>query len=72
MNVEQFTKAINIISGCHSVEVKINSPINGFVGDLGTKCFTIHITQCPPVVVRELIDAGYRLGMTANGLSVDK
>lgn len=71
MNVEQFTKAINIISEHHSVEVKMNSPINGFVGDLGTKYFTIHITQCPPAVVRKLVGEGYRLGMTANGLSVD-
>lgn len=72
MKIEQFTEAMGIISGCHSVEVKINTPINGFVGDLGTKCYSIHITQCPPVVVIELIVHGYRLGMTSDGLSVDK
>ncbi len=72
MNIEQFANAIDIISRCHSVEIKINAPINGFVGDLGTKCYTIHITQCPPAVVRELSAAGYRLGMTSDGLSVDK
>lgn len=72
MTLEQFNGAIQIISAKHSSIVKINTPKNGFVGDMGSGFFRLHITECVPAVVNDLIAAGFMLSMTADGLMVDK
>lgn len=72
MTLEQFNEAIQIISVKHSSTVKINTPKNGFVGDMGQKFFRLHIVECVPSVVSDLVRAGYMLNMTADGLMVDK
>lgn len=72
MTSEQFTNAIKIISKHHSSVVKINTPKNGFAGNLGETEFRLHITQCVPSVVNRLVEAGYMLSMTEDGLMVDK
>lgn len=72
MNIEQFNEAIKIISVQHSSVVKINTPKNNFVGDLGDKNFRLHISKCVPAVVNKLIGAGFYLCMTEDGLLVDK
>lgn len=72
MTSEHFTKAIEIISKHHSSVVKINTPKNGFAGNLGETEFRLHITQCVPSVVNRLAEAGYMLSMTEDGLLVDK
>ena len=72
MTSEHFTNAIKIISKRHSSVVKINTPKNGFAGHLGETEFRLHITQCVPSVVNRLVEAGYMLSMTEDGLMVDK
>lgn len=72
MNIEQFNEAIKIISVQHSSVVKINTPKNNFVGDLGDKNFRLHIIECVPAVVNKLIGAGFSLCMTKDGLLVTK
>lgn len=72
MNFDQFNTAILIISGNHSSIVKINTPKDRFVGNMGTSEFRLHITQCVPSVIDKLVKAGYMLSMTEDGLLVDK
>lgn len=73
MKANDFLKAIEILSSNHSTGIVVNQPRNGFVGDLGSKEFTIHITKCCVSVVNKLIEAGYSLSMTESvGLSVEK
>lgn len=73
MKANDFLKAVEICSSNHSTGIVINQPKNGFVGDLGTLNFTLHITKCCASVVNKLIEAGYSLSMTEGvGLSVDK
>lgn len=72
MTGEHFNKAVEIISSYHSSIVKINTPKNGFVGNLGDTEFRLHITQCVPAVVDKLVNAGYMLSMTGDGLLVDR
>ncbi len=72
MTLENFNDAILIISGHHSSVVKINTPKNDFVGDLGDKTFRLHISKCVPSVVNKLVNAGFMLSMTEDGLMVDK
>ena len=71
MTQGQFTKALEIISSHHSSQITINQPINGFVGNLGTTKWSIHINKCVPSVVNKLIAAGFMLSMTEYGLDVD-
>lgn len=71
MNAAFFQKAITIIACHHSGEVKINTPINDFVGDLGESNFRLHITKCVPSVVNKLIAEGFMLSMDKDGLCVD-
>ncbi len=71
MNAANFQKAITIIACHHSGEVKINTPINDFVGNLGTSDFRLHITKCVPAVVDELIAQGFMCNMDKDGLLVD-
>lgn len=72
MTLENFSQAIQIISGQHSSVVKINTPKNGFIGDLGDKDFRLHVSKCVPSVVDILVAAGFSLSMTDDGLLVDK
>lgn len=72
MTNEHFGQAIGIIAKYHSSVVKINAPKNDFVGNLGETEFRLHITQCVPAVINKLVDAGYMLCMTTDGLVVDR
>ena len=72
MKQKDFTRAIELVSMNHTTKLTINQPINNFVGNLGESDWTIHITQCVPAVVKNLIAEGYALSMTEHGLSVDK
>ncbi len=72
MTREQFNEAMKIIVHHHSTKVSINLPKNHFVGDVGQSEFRLHITECVPSVVNKLIDAGFMLNMTPEGLEVDK
>ncbi len=63
---------MKIIVHHHSTKVSINLPKNHFVGDVGQSEFRLHITECVPSVVNKLIDAGFMLNMTPEGLEVDK
>lgn len=72
MNYENFIQAIAILSAHHSSQIMINQPINHFVGDLGTKKWSIHIKACVPAVTKKLIQADFMLSMDEYGLNVDK
>lgn len=72
MTMEQFKEAIEIISVYHSSTVKINTPKDHFVGDMGKLNFRLHIVECVPAVINTLISAGFSLSMTADGLCVNK
>ena len=72
MTLENFNQAMLIISAHHSSTVKINTPKNHFVGDLGEKDFRLHVSKCVPAVVEKLILSGFSLSMTDDGLLVDK
>lgn len=72
MKLEHFTKAIELLTPYHSTELSINKPLDNFVGELGSKRWTIHITKCCPAVINDLIASGYSLGMDKNGLYVEK
>lgn len=71
MTQGQFLKALEIISSHHSSQITINQPVNDFVGDLGTKKWTIHINKCVPAVIKQLIADGFILSMGEHGISVD-
>lgn len=73
MKKNDFITALELLSENHSTELIINQPINNFVGELGSKEWTIHITNCVPAVINKLIDAGYSLRMEKGyGLCVCK
>ena len=72
MKKEDFMQALELLSSNHTTKITINQAVNHFVGDLGEKKWSIHITECCPAVVKKLTDAGYSLGMSEYGLSVDK
>lgn len=70
MKQGQFSKAIEIIASHHSSQISINLPKNDFVGDLGKTDWTIHINKCVPSVINKLIQEGFILSMTEQGLDV--
>lgn len=72
MRHEDFINALEICAKHHTTTVTINRPKSNFVGDLGSKEFTIHITHCVPAVVTELVKAGYMCNMEEGGLNVFK
>ncbi len=72
MEKQDFLKALEIISECHSTEMVINKPTDSFVGDLGTTKFTIGIKNCCAGVVNRLKKADYMLSMNEGLLTVDK
>lgn len=72
MTREQFNEAMNIIAHKHSTKCSINLPENHFVGNIGTSKFRLHITECVPAVINNLITAGFMLSMTKDGLDIDK
>lgn len=65
-------EAISLVSKFHTTELVINQPINHFVGDLGSKKWSLHIKKCVPAAVNALIAHDYSLSMTEYGLCVDK
>lgn len=72
MTLEQFQSAMRVISQHHSTMLKVNMPKNDFVGDLGTKDFSIHIVRCCAGLTKELHTAGFDIRMDANGMEVFK
>ena len=72
MTLEQFNEAIQIVSVYHSSTVKINTPKDNFVGDMGDKTFRLHVVICVPAVIYKLVAAGFQLSMTPDGLLVNK
>ena len=73
LNSKDFTTALEIISKDHSTELTINTPKNNFLGNMGQSEFRLHIKKCVPLVVNNLIQAGYLLKMgPPEGLEVDK
>lgn len=72
MTREQFNEAMDIIVGHHTTKVSINLPQNNFVGNMGATEFRLHITECVPSVISELVIAKFMVSMTPNGLLVDK
>lgn len=72
LNSKDFTTALEIISKHHSTELAINTPKDNFVGYMGQSEFRLHIKNCQPSVVNNLIKAGYILNMGPEGLEVDK
>ena len=72
LNSKDFTTALEIISKDHSTELAINTPKNNSVGNMGQSEFRLHIKNCQPSVVNNLIKAGYILNMGPEGLGVDK
>lgn len=67
---EQFIEVMGIIGRFHSTNVKINMPVNRFVGNLGTSQYSIHIAKCCAGLTKALFTAGYDIGMDDNGMSV--
>lgn len=72
MKKEDFMQAIELLSKYHTTKLTINQPYDCFVGDLGEKRWTIHITKCVPAATSALLQAGYSLGMDEYGLHVNK
>lgn len=71
MTHDKFITACAIISSYHTTTMTINKPITQSVGELGKTRFSIHLTKCCPAVIIRLMNAGYRLAMGENGLSVE-
>lgn len=72
LNSKDFTTALEIISKDHSTELAINTPKDNFLGYMGQSEFRLHIKNCQPSVINNLIKAGYILNMGPEGLEVDK
>lgn len=72
LNSKDFTTALEIISKDHSTELAINTPKNNFLGNMGQSEFRLHIKNCQPSVINNLIHAGYILNIGPEGLEVDK
>lgn len=71
LNFKNFTTALEIISKHHSTELAINTPINNFVGYMGSE-FRLHLKKCVPAVINDLIKEGFILSMGPEGLEVNK
>lgn len=69
---EQFEAAMRIISRHHSVMMKVNMPVNNFVGHLGQTEYSIHIVRGCAGLTKDLIEAGFDIQMDANGMNVFK
>lgn len=72
LTLKQFQEAIAIIGQYHSTEIKINTPKNNFVGELGRTQYSIHITKCCAGLTKDLHHAGYSLDMDENGMNIFK
>ena len=72
LNSKDFTTALGIISKHHSTELAINTPRNNFVGYMGKTRLSLHIKQCVPAVINNLVKEGFILSMGPEGLEVDK
>lgn len=69
---EQFEAAMRIISRHHSVMIKVNMPVNNFVGHLGQSEYSIHVVRGCAGLTKDLIEAGFDIQMDANGMNVFK
>ena len=72
LTLKQFQEAIAIIGQYHSTEIKINTPKNGFVGELGRTQYSIHITKCCAGLTRALHKASFDIDMDEYGMNVFK
>ena len=71
MKQGQFTKAIEIISEHHSSQISINLPKGDSCAFMMQGEYRLHINKCVPAVIKKLIEEGYMLDMTEQGLRVD-
>lgn len=69
---EQFDAAMRIIARHHTTMLKINMPVNNFVGNLGSNEFSIHISRCCAGLTQDLHDQGFDIEMDNHGMSVFK
>ena len=72
LSLNQFQEAIAIIGQYHSTEIKINTPRNGFVGELGRTQYRIHITKCSAGLPKALHNGGFDINMDEDGMHVFK
>ena len=72
LTLKQFQEAIAIIGQYHSTEIKINTPKNNFVGELGRTQYRIHITKCCAGLTKALHKAGFYIDMGEDGMNVFK
>ena len=72
LTLKQFQEAIAIIGQYRSTEIKINTPKNGFVGDLGRTLYSIHITKCCAGLTKALHKASFDIDMDEYGMNVFK
>lgn len=72
LNSKDFITAMEIISKYHSTELAINTPINNLVGYMRQSEFRLHLKECVPGVINNLIKEGFILSMGPEGLEVGK
>lgn len=72
LTLKQFQEAIAIIGQYHSTEIKINTPKNNFVGDLGRTQYRIHITKCCAGLTKALHKASFDIDIDEDGMNVFK
>lgn len=69
---DQFNEAMGIIARYHTTLLKINMPVDGFVGNIGINEYRIHISRCCAGLTKDLHDAGFELDMDNHGMEVFK
>jgi len=71
MKTNELLKAIEILSLHHSNEVIINKVSNnGSIGNLCSGEPSLHVVNCVPAAINELLKAGFTLSMDHGFLSV--
>ena len=71
MKLNNFLKAIEIISENLSTQLYINKPYDNFGGNLGNTEYSIRIKDCCAKVINNLIEAGFSLSMKDGLTSVN-
>lgn len=70
MKSEQFQKALEIITKHHSTQISINLPKGDSCCFMAEGEIRLHINKCVPSVISNLIEAGFSMEMTEQGLYV--
>lgn len=68
MSNEDFVKAVLLIATSNSCKAQFLTPVTNNYGNV----YAILIQESNAAIINTLIDAGYSLSMTPNGLSVNK